>query len=79
MISWMQSLREGGFTDKEMDEILSHLNKTYAKAKGLDAVTKALEEYEIHLKRDHGVSLTEEQRKRLYRIIEKKLEENDKR
>ena len=40
MIGWIQSLREGGLTDKEIDEMLSKLNKTYAEKKGLNPVDK---------------------------------------
>ena len=29
MPGWMQTLREGGFSDAEIDSILSHLNSTY--------------------------------------------------
>jgi hypothetical protein len=35
MGGWIQSLRAGGFTDKEMDEVLGNLNQTYRKMKGM--------------------------------------------
>ncbi len=34
VVGWMQTLREGGFNDEEIDKILSHLNSEYARAIG---------------------------------------------
>ncbi len=78
MAGWIQSLREGGFSDQEMDDILSHLNKTYAKAKGMDAIAaaKMVKEYEEYLKTIFNITLTEKEREILQKVNEKKLEED---
>ncbi len=45
ILGWLKTLREGGMTDKEIDDILIHLNKEYADQRLPRLVEEALQEY----------------------------------
>lgn len=58
---WMKTLREGGFTDEEMDFMLMRLNKTYAQVKGKEDFERTLEELKKYVSTEYGKILTPEQ------------------
>lgn len=74
MSGWIQALRKKGFADEEMDYILAYLNKTYAKAKGIDLVEEELKRLEEYLREMHGRVLTEEQKEYLTKAIASRSE-----
>ncbi len=44
-LAWIKTLIEGGFTNQEVDDIMSHLNDTYLeKTVGTEKVDEAVEE-----------------------------------
>lgn len=75
--SWMQTLREGGFSDEEIDVMLSRLNVEYAKGRGIDVVEKELERIENDLLKTHERTLTKEQREYLRKSIADRPEFED--
>ena len=74
MPGWMETLRTGGFSEKEIDDILAHLNKTYAKAKGLDLVDNELKKIEDYIQQTYGRKITPEQREHLRKSITERPE-----
>ncbi len=74
---WMQTLRDGGFSDEEIDAMLSRLNVEYAKGGGIDVVEKELERIEKDLLKTHGHILTKEQRENMRKNIADRLEFED--
>ena len=75
--SWIKTLRDGGFSDEEIDVMLSRLNVEYAKGAGINVVEKELERIEKDLLKTHGRKLTEEQRKYMRKSISNRLEFKD--
>lgn len=63
--NWLASLREGGFTDEEIDYIMSHLNQTYAEHKGIDIVEDELSRIEHYIFQKEGRRLSEAQKAHL--------------
>lgn len=74
---WMQTLREGGFSDEEIDSMLSRRNVEYAKGAGIDVVDKELERIEKDLLKTHGRKLTKEQREYMRKSIADRPEFKD--
>lgn len=74
---WMQALRKSGFSDEEIDVVLSRLNVEYAKGRGIDVVEKELERIEKALLKTHGRALTKEQREYLRKSISDRPEFED--
>lgn len=74
---WMQTLREGGFSDEEIDTMLSKLNVAYSKASGIDPIEKELERIEQDLLRKYKRVLNHEQREYLRKSISDRPEFED--
>lgn len=70
---WMQTLREGGFTDDEIDSMLSRLNKTYATQKNREYVNKELNKMDVEIQKRRGEPLTEEEKEGLRAGIESRF------
>jgi hypothetical protein len=66
MEGWISTLREAGFSDKELDSILSRLNRTYAEQKGKphieERIEEDLKEIDTKTKERRGHGLTEEEK-----------------
>ncbi len=73
MSGWIETLRNGGLNDGQIDLILAHLNKTYAEQKGVfneDIVDEEMKKLERHIFEIEGRGLTKEQRDYLRKGIE---------
>lgn len=73
MSGWINTLRNGGFTEEEMNAILLFLNETYRKIKGPEIVEKKLKEIEKYIFEKCGRRLTSEQADNLRKGIEIRL------
>jgi len=72
--SWMQTLREGGFTDQEIDVFLSQMNADYRKAKNPHFIEQELSKIKKHFLKDHHRILTLQEIEHLKKSIESRLE-----
>lgn len=70
---WLQTLREGGFTDVEINSIMSHLNETYAGFQKDVAVNKELEKMDGEIRARRGFSLSNEEKTKLREGIESRF------
>lgn len=78
-VGWINTLREGGFTQSEIDSVMSHLNKTYRdqkypKEERIEAELKKTEEY---LFKKYGQKMDNEKREYLRRSISEREEFKD--
>lgn len=78
-MGWINMLREGGFTQVEIDAIMSHLNKTYRdqkfpKEQRIEQELKRTEEY---LFNQYGHKLDDERRAYLRKSISERNEFKD--
>ena len=73
MPGWIQVLREGGFTDGEIDRMLIHLNKEYAKQKGADVVEQELKKVEDEFTAKSGRYLNEDEKEYFRKGIRERL------
>lgn len=73
MPGWIQTLREGGFTDEEMDRMFIHLNKEYAKQKGADVVEHELKKVEEEFIAKSGRYLNEDEKEYFRKGIQERL------
>ncbi|KKT42311.1 MAG: hypothetical protein UW30_C0001G0036 [Candidatus Giovannonibacteria bacterium GW2011_GWA2_44_13b] len=73
---WMKILREGGFSDKEIDAMLSRLNVAYAKGAKIDPMEEELKRIEEHLKA-YGKTLNDEEREYMRKSIASRPEFED--
>jgi len=79
LANWMQTLREGNFTDEEIDGILVHLNAEYAKVKKPEIIQKRMKEVEERVKQMyHGHTFSEEEKELLKKQIEREFDEKNK-
>ena len=69
----MQTLREGGFTDQEIDSILSHLNPTYAGIKQKEYIEREFLKMDEEIKKRRGTGFTFEEADRIKKDIESRL------
>jgi hypothetical protein len=60
--NWIATLHEGGFSDDEIDHIMSHLNQTYAEHRGIDIVEEEVKRLEAYMLTKYGRQLSEEQK-----------------
>ena len=74
---WIKTLREGGFSDKEINELLSRKNPSYAKGAGVDPVEEELKRIEHDLAKRHKRKLNNEQREYLKKAISERPEFKD--
>lgn len=74
---WVQVLREGGFSNEEIDGMLSQLNIEYAKGAMADVVEEELKRVEQYLRDTHGRILTRKQREYLRENIANRPEFKD--
>ena len=75
MPNWIQTLREGGFTDEEIDIILSNLNVEYRKTKNPNFVEEELNRLKEYLRKEHKRILSPEEIEYLRKSIENRLED----
>jgi len=73
MVGWIESLRAENFGEKEIDGILSKLNRTYRDKTHPDWIEKHMQYIESCLKRDYGKNLTEEQKEKFRKFAQEKL------
>ena len=73
---WMETLRKGGFTDEEINMIMSSLNKEYMKASNPHFVENELEKLKNYFSKEYGRILTVEEIKYLENGIKSRLEED---
>ena len=73
MPGWIQTLREGGFTDEEIDRMLIRLNKEYAKQKGADVVEEELKIVEKEFVAKSGRYLNEDEKEYFKKGIRERL------
>jgi hypothetical protein len=73
MVGWIEFLRDENFGEKEIDGILSKLNRTYRDKEHPDWVEKQMQYIESCLKRDYGRVLTEEQKNKFRKFAQEKL------
>ena len=73
MPGWIQTLREGGLTDEEIDKNLIHLNKEYAKQKGADVVEQELKKVEKEFVAKSGRYLNEDEKEYFKKGIRERL------
>lgn len=64
--------KRGDFSEKEIDGILSHLNKTYRDKINPEWAEKELDELETYLKKNYGKILTSEQKEYFRKVIKEK-------
>ena len=74
MIEWIRILREGGFTDKEMDRALTHLNQEYAELKMPPHVREALKRVISRLEEERGRKITPAEKDSLLKVIQSRLD-----
>jgi len=67
MLGWIEALHTNGFSQKEIDDIMSHLNKEYRDQKYPveDRIAEELKKLEEDLLKNHGKILSNEQREYL--------------
>ncbi len=70
---WMQTLREGGFTDTEIDSILSNLNSTYSHEKRKGYIEAELLKMGNEIYERRGTPLSEQEKKDLKEGIESRF------
>jgi len=70
---WMQTLREGGFTDAEIDTILSNLNQTYSNEIIKGQVETELIKINNEIREKRGVALSDTERNALRKGIESRF------
>lgn len=68
MSGWIESLREGGFDDKEIDEIFLQLNPAYKEQKFSPRMKEAFNEFVTLIEESTGRKMTTEERAK---IVEK--------
>ncbi len=73
MPGWIQTLREGGLTDEEIDKMLIRLNKEYAKQKGADVVEQELKNIEDEFVAKSGRYLNEDEKEYFKKGIRERL------
>ncbi len=70
---WIKSLHEGGFSGKEIDEVLGNLNLTYKKIKDPDFIEKELSEIKKYFWTKYKKVLTTEETECFRRGIEERM------
>ena len=73
MPGWIQTLREGGLTDEEIDKMLIHLNKESAKQKGADVVEQELKKVEEEFVAKSGRYLNKDEKEYFKKGIRERL------
>ena len=61
MNGWINTLMEGGFSQGEIDSILSNLNKTYDNLKKQELIEKEVSRIDAELFNRRGSGLTDEE------------------
>lgn len=77
MPGWIKTLRDGGFSDKEIDDTLSRKNVEYAKGAGIDPVERELERIEKDMREKHNIVWDKEQREYMRKSIASRPEFKD--
>ena len=63
---WMQTLREGGFSDEEIDLMLEGLNQKYAEQKLPKAFKNSWDKIVNMVEKKRGFKMSEEKREKLF-------------
>ena len=74
---WIKALREGGLSDKEINEMLARKNVEYSKASGIDPREIEFKRIVKDLEEKHGRILDKEQLKYLKQGIDDRPEFKD--
>jgi len=74
MPGWIKTLREGGFSDEEIDLILSRLNKTYKEKSNPNWVEDELTELKRYFRKQYNRILTPQEIEYLKRGIKSREE-----
>jgi len=75
MPGWIQTLRDGNFTDQEIDMILSNLNADYRKAKNPNFIEEELGKLIKYFRKEHKRILSPKEIEYLRKSIESRLED----
>ena len=62
MMGWMETMKDSGLSQDELDSFFTQLNATYAKEKGIIDVEAELKKIESYILKEHGRQLTKEER-----------------
>ena len=74
MAGWIEALRKSDLTEEQIDRMLTHLNRNYADAKGVDnIVEEELGRLREYLLKEHQQTLSPEQEEYLRKSIESRL------
>lgn len=74
MRGWIETLFKEGFKQEEIDLILGHLSKEYARIRGIDSVEKRLTDFKKYFLEEHGKTMTLEQEEYFRRNIQRKMD-----
>lgn len=75
VLGWIRTLRDGGFSDDEIDWILGNLNKNYRLFKDPDFIEKELKKIGEKVFKRHGKFLTNTEKNYLRKVIKSRLED----
>lgn len=75
VIGWIQTLREGGLSDAEIDSFLSNLNLTYRGLKKEEFINNQLNRMDGGIFKRRGIGLNDDEKVRLRKGIESRFAE----
>ncbi len=70
---WMQTLREGGFSDEEIDSVLTHSNKTYAGLKKGAYIEKEIQKMNEEIRQRRGIGFSPKEIENIRKGIESRF------
>jgi len=73
MSDWIKTLYAGGFTDAEIDSILSHLNATYVGKKREGYVNQELSKMEAEISKRRGYGFSDKEKTAIREGIESRF------
>lgn len=72
---WMQTLREGGFNDDEIDIIMAHCNATYFELKKPKMAEQEVENIKRSFFKEYGKELSEAEVEYIRKGVSQRLDE----
>lgn len=78
--NWIRTLHEEGFSENEIDFLMSRMNRVYAEKKGIDVVEEEAQAIEDYLRTKYGRVLSADQRHYLRESVKlrfRKIEDAD--